>query len=95
VAPFLLIFLAIPYLFDLAYCEELYSTPLSQASLIDGEKVEPSGEESSSPSFDSALEESAKVSTTSSSFAPALFFEGCSFRSGFSIVLTSRPPPAA
>ncbi len=39
--PFFLIFFAVPYLFDVAYCEELYGTPLSQAALIDGEKVDP------------------------------------------------------
>ncbi len=39
--PLFLVFFAVPYLFDLAFCEELYTTPLSQAALIDAEKVDP------------------------------------------------------
>jgi hypothetical protein len=46
------VFFAVPYLFDVVYCEELYGTPLSQAALIDGEKVDPQEDPPSSHVFD-------------------------------------------
>jgi hypothetical protein len=91
--PFFLIVFAVPYLFDLAFCEELYATPLSQAAFIDGELVEPYESEFSSSGLDStetgaetvllANEGVSLQSDSIGSISPALF----------PIVLTSRPPP--
>ena len=94
VGPLFLVFFAIPYLFDLAYCEELYGTPLSQASLIDGETVEPFGEESSSRSLNLATAKAGPDPAAPTGFVSALLFQACNLRSGLSIVPISRPPPA-
>lgn len=47
VFPLLLIFFAVPYLIDLAYCNEIYHTDVSQSALIDGESVDPCDDETS------------------------------------------------
>lgn len=91
--PFFFIFFAIPYLFDLAYCEELYGTPLSQASLIDGEKVEPFGEESSSRSLDSVTANADSDPTRPTGFVSAFLSRTYNLGSGLTIVPVSRPPP--
>jgi hypothetical protein len=93
--PLFLIFFAVPYLFDLAFCEELYATPLSQAALIDAEKVDPSDRESFSTSLDYATESDVTVASPPTCFAWHLSFEGSSFTVPIPVSLTSRPPPAS
>jgi hypothetical protein len=93
--PLFLIFFAVPYLFDLAFCEELYATPLSQAALIDAEKVDPSEGESSSASLDDTTECDVTVPSPPTCFASHFSFEGCSFTVAIPVLLTSRPPPAS
>ena len=84
---------SIPYLFDLAYCEDLYGTPFSQPSLIDSEKVEPFGEEASSSSMDPALTERGPFSPSLSRFVLSSFFQARHCRLGAPILLTSVPRP--
>ena len=93
VGPLFLVFFAIPYLFDLAYCEELYGTPLSQASLSDGEQVEPFGEESSSRSLDPVTAKAGPDPARPTGSVSTLLFQACNPRSGLPIVPVSRPPP--
>lgn len=91
--PLFLIFFAVPYLFDLAFCEELYVTPLSQAALIDAEKVDPDGGSSSLSFPDSAATEEISGLLTAEYFILEPFLARCSFRSLIPLLLTSRPPP--
>jgi hypothetical protein len=86
VAHVFLIFFSIPYLFDLAYCEDRYGTPFSQASLIDREKVEPFGEEASSSSMDPALTERGPFSPSLSRFVLSSFFQARHCRLGTPIL---------
>lgn len=93
--PLFLIFFAVPYLFDLAFCEELYTTQLSQAALIDAEKVDPHGGEFSSTCLDCAATGDPSAPPTPTCFAPHSPLEGCSVRAPIPVLLTSRPPPAS
>lgn len=93
--PLFFVFFAVPYLFDLAFCEELYATPLSQAALIDAEKVDPSEGESSCPSLDYATEYDVTVPRPPTCVASRFSFEGCSVTVPIPVLLTSRPPPAS
>ena len=93
--PLFFIFFAVPYLFDLAFCEELYATPLSQAALIDAEKVDPSDGKSSSTSLDDTTECKVTVARPPTCFASHVSFEGSSFTVPIPVSLTSRPPPAS
>ena len=93
--PLFLVFFAVPYLFDLAFCEELYATPLSQAALIDAEKVDPSEGESSSASLDDSTACAVTVPPPPTSFTSHFSFPDCSFRQAIPVLLTSRPPPAS
>lgn len=92
--PFLLIFFAVPYLFDIAYCEDLYGTPLSQAALIDGEKVDSSEGKSSWTSLDCGRMADVSVPPAPKSFAPPSSLDVCHIRASIPVLLTSRPPPA-
>lgn len=93
--PLFLIFFAVPYLFDVAFCEDLYSTPLSQAALIDGEKVDPYEGESSGNSLNYIATDDVSASSTSKCFAPHSSSESYSVRALIPVLLTSRPPPAS
>ena len=93
--PLFVIFFAIPYLFDLAFCEELYATPLSHASLIDAEKVEPDDKSSSLSFLDSAATEEMTGRPIAESFVLDRFLARCGFRSPIPLLLTSRPPPVS
>jgi hypothetical protein len=93
--PLFLIFFAIPYLFDLAFCEELYATPLSQAALLDAEKVDPDDGSCSSTFLDLAATEEMNESPTVEQFVQDDRLTGCSRRSPVPLLLTSRPPPAS
>ncbi len=66
--PLFVIFFAVPYLFDLAFCEELSTTPLSQAALIDAEKVDPDDGSSSLSFLDSAATEEMSGLPTAENF---------------------------
>ena len=91
--PLFFVFFAVPYLFDLAFCEELYATPLSQAALIDAEKVDPSEGESSSASLDDSIVDDVTVPRPPTCVASHFSFTGCCFREAIPVLLTSRPPP--
>lgn len=92
---FLLIFFAVPYLFDVAYCEELYGgTPPSQAALIDGEKVEPYDGHGFFPSLDCAIGRNVGVIHLPQSSLLLRSLEPCSPRGQVPLLLISRPPPA-
>lgn len=93
--PLFVIFFAVPYLFDLAFCEELSNTPLSQAGLIDAEKVVPDDGTSSLSFLDSAATEEMSGLPTAEYFALNSFLTRCGFRSPIPLLLTSRPPPAS
>ena len=93
--PLFLIFFAVPYLFDLAFCEELYATPLSQAALIDAEKVDPDDGSCSLTSLDSAATEEMSELPTAEHFVQDSFLTGCSFRSRIPLLPTTRPPPTS
>ena len=97
--PLFLIFFAVPYLFDLAFCEELYATPLSQAALIDAEKVDPKigldDGSSSLTSFDWAATEEMSEPAAANCFVLDSLLTECGFRSPLPLRLTSRPPPAS
>lgn len=93
--PLFLVFFALPYLFDLAFCEELYATPLSQAALIDAEKVDPYDGESSWTSLDCARTGEVSVPPTPTSFVPHSSLARGRFRAPIPVLLTSRPPPAS
>lgn len=94
--PLFLIFFAVPYLFDLAFCEELYATQASRAALVDGEKVDPyEGGGSSWTSLDCAPRGDLGASPTPPCFAPHSSEQACSFRAPIPGLLTSRPPPAS
>lgn len=93
--PLFFVFFAVPYLFDLAFCEELYATPLSQAALIDAEKVDPSEGESSSASLDDSTVGDVTVRRPPTCVASHLSCEGSGFTVPIPVLLTSRPPPAS
>jgi hypothetical protein len=93
--PLFLIFFAVPYLFDLAFCEELYTTPLSQAALIDAEKVDPYDGESSWNSLDCVTTGAVSAPLTSTCFASYASLEASSFGVPIPVLLTSRPPPGS
>jgi len=90
-----LIFFAVPYLFDLAFCEELYATPLSQAALIDAEKVDRDDGSSSLTSLDWAAMEDMSGPPAAQCFVLDSVLTECGFRSPLPLRLTSRPPPPA
>lgn len=90
----LVIFFAVPFLFDLAFCEELYVTPLSQAALPDAEKVDPNDGSSSLVFLDSAATEELSGLPSSEYFVLDPFLTRCGFRSPIPLLLHSRPPPA-
>lgn len=91
--PIFLIFFATPYLFDLVFCEELYATQLSQAALIDAEKLESDGK-SSCASLESANTDDVAVSLINRCFSSHCLLEGSPFGAPIPVLLTSRPPPA-
>ncbi len=93
--PLFLIFFAVPYLFDLAFFEELYATPLSQAALIDAEKVDPDDGSSSVTFLDWAISEDVCGPLTAEYFVLDSSLTECGFRSPIPLLLTSRPPPAS
>jgi hypothetical protein len=92
--PLFLIFFAVPYLFDIAYCEELDSISLSQAALIDGEEVDPQQGESPSASLDLAITRDASEPPPWPS-ARHSRPEACSVRSPITSISASRAPPLA
>ena len=93
--PLFFIFFAVPYLFDLAFCEELSTTPLSQAALIDAEKFDPDDGSSSLSVLDSAATEEMSGLPTAEYFILGSFLTSRGFRSPIPLLLTSRPPPAS
>jgi hypothetical protein len=93
--PLFLVFFAVPYLFDLAFCEELYTTPLSQAALIDAEKVDPYDGDSSWISLDSATTGAVSALPTPTCSAAHASLQGCMVSIPIPILLTSRPPPVS
>jgi hypothetical protein len=93
--PLFVIFFAVPYLFDLAFCEELSNTPLSQAALIDAEKVDPDDGSSPLSFLDAAATEEMSGLPTAENFVLSSFLTSCGFRSPIPHLLTSRPPPTS
>jgi hypothetical protein len=93
--PLFLIFFAVPYVFDLVFCEELYATPLSQAALIDAEKVDPDDGSSSFTSLDSTATEKMSEPPTAEYFIQdAFLLVGC-VGPPMPFLLLSRPPPVS
>ncbi|MEO7864199.1 MAG: hypothetical protein ABIU05_27955 [Nitrospirales bacterium] len=93
--PLFLIFFAVPYVFDLVFCEELYATPLSQAALIDAEKVDPDDGTVSLSSLDLAATEEMSELPTAEPLVQVSFLTSGGFKSPIPLLLTSRPPPAS
>ncbi len=91
--PFFLFFFAVPYLFDLAYCEELYGTPLSQAALIEGEKVDPHEQQNLHRALDTATGPTVNVAPTRTRVPPPHALHVSSPRASVPVLLISRPPP--
>jgi hypothetical protein len=90
--PLFLIFFAVPYLFDIVYCEELYGTPLSQAALIDGEKVDPHKDPPSSQVVNLEVSLQRKHHLVDSVLLPLSLKSG-SARMPMPPLLAARPPP--
>jgi hypothetical protein len=93
--PFLLIVFAVPYLFDVAYCEDLYGTPLSQAALVDGEKVDPSEAKISWTFFECGRTADVRVPPIPKSFTPQSSWDDGHIGAPAPVLLTSRPPPVS
>ena len=93
--PLFVIFFAVPYLFDLAFCEELYVTQLSQAALIDAEKVDPDDGSASLTSVDWAATEEINGPPIGKCFVPDCLLTERGFESPIPPLLASRPPPAS
>ena len=93
--PLFLIFFAVPYLFDLGFCEELYATPLSQAALIDAEKVDSDAGIFSLTSLDWAVMTEMSGPPTAEYYVLDSLLTECGFRSPIVLPLTARPPPAS
>jgi hypothetical protein len=92
-APFLFIFFVVPYIFDVAYCEDLYGTPLSQAALIDGEKVDPYEAGLSVTSFDFVAASNIRESLFSKFVTRTPFLPSYSQSAQIPVLRFSRPPP--
>lgn len=81
-----------PYLFDIAYCEELASLPVSQGVLIDGENVDPNEEGASGASVDFAITRDGN-DLSPSSFERRSCVDPCQFRTPILSMGASRAPP--
>jgi len=93
--PFFLIFFAVPYLFDLVYCEDLSAPPLLLAMLVDGEEVDPS-EASEGPfsSNDQATSVDFTLGVVVAYSQPICQTQAIGYLQHLSLAsLTSRPPP--
>jgi hypothetical protein len=93
---FLSVFLigcGVPYLLDVAFCEELYGTPFLQVALIDGETVDPCEGDTVSTSLDGWTTGDLRLSPISFSLASQLSLEACSFRFPSLSISASRAPP--
>ncbi len=93
--PLFLIFFALPYLFDIVFCEDLYATQLSQAALIDAEIVDPHTGDVPSTALDCTPTGASSVDARSVFFAIASPFDCSSIGPPIPILLVSRPPPAS
>ncbi len=93
--PLFLVFFALPYLFDIVFCEDLYTTQLSQAALIDAEQVEPHVKGVTSTSLDSTPLDVTTVHPTSTHLAFVPHLTNSRVRSPLAVLLRSRPPPAS
>jgi hypothetical protein len=91
----LFIILGFPYFFDVAFCEDLYDLPISQAALIDAEKVN-SYHGSTFFAFlhvGTVPKAPHRIALPSSGVSQSLDEVG--FSAHVSPVLISRPPPSA
>lgn len=94
VLSFLLAWVALPYLFDVAVCEELYGAPPLQATLTDGETVDAAEGDTLSSSQDCVSASHLRLPSISQGFSGRLSFELC--RVGYLSlpISASRAPPA-
>lgn len=90
--PLFLVFFALPYLFDIVFCEDLYTTQLSQAALIDAEKVDPYSIELS-PTLDDTTTGASNIYPPATIVAFVAPVEYAIPRRAFPVSLVSRPPP--
>jgi hypothetical protein len=94
VLSFLLAWVALPYLFDVAVCEELYDAPPLQATLTDGETVDSTEGDTLSASLDCVRTSNLRLPSISQGFFGRLSFETCRVSCPNLPISASRAPPA-
>lgn len=93
VLSFLLVCFAVPYICDVASCEELYGTPHSQAALVDGETIDPGEEDTVFASLDWGMTGDLRPAPITRSLAIPPSFRTCSVRCPSLPTSGPRPPP--
>ena len=94
VLSFLLAWVVLPYLFDVAVGEELYGAPPLQATLIDSETVDSSEGDPLSASLDCERTSDLRLPSVYQVFFGHLSFESCRVSCLNFPISPSRAPPA-
>lgn len=86
----------IPYLLDVATCDEFNATPLHQPALVDGEEVDPSKATISPSSYDHQISIRLLLSRGEGNRKVVFIFVSPQATRKFTLSsLTSRPPPVS
>jgi len=90
----LIVFCLVPYLLDVAVCEEFFSIPLHQPVLVDGEDVDPSEVTGTSVVHGDPLLTTSELRTREANVRTVVQKVPPALPSNLAgISLTSRPPP--
>ena len=92
----LLVLCVVPYLLDIAICEESSASPLHQPALLDGEEVNSSENTSAFLSHDDQVTNLTLLSNHAENQRPVIDSVPLTPPNNFAVVsLTSRPPPSS